>query len=239
MIEYPDPTHRLARNGFEWGMPPRSLQERGKWEREADKILGEAYGELSRGGSMTYLGGNHVWSLDQHEEGSGAIPGPDMILEGDVLDPVDEVVAVASLVAGLSHAETQVVTALAEGARTGVLGWTEPLAARFGKTPNTIRVTWSHAKRKLRREWATEPEPGPDRVRPVSGWTGNGETVFIGQPRSWGVRIAPAEAEAAMERYRACKTRNRDWHYERSLTDDGWQLGDDNLWGDWSPRWLA
>lgn len=229
---FPGPTTRLARNGFAWGLPPRSPAARYKWEREADRILGEAHERLGKDGAVWDAEGNRVWSLDQFENGNGGFPGPDVVLDESVFDTVDGIVAVAALEAALSPAEIEIVTALAEGTRTGVYGWTEPMAARFGKAPATIRQTWSAARKKLRRDWATEPERR-ERARLRSSTEGNGHTLFVGRPRSWGRRVDPQDAAEALARH-ALRRSSRDWRYERSLTDDGWQLHDDNLWSDWT-----
>lgn len=238
-LRFEAPTSRLAENGFSWGLPPRSQRARDKWEREADKILSEAFSKLPNYSEVRDAQGRRVWSLDQYQDAYGDIGGPDLFLDDAKIDPVDDLVNVASFVAGLTKSEEEIVTALAEGAPSGALGWTEPLAARFGKTPNNVRSIWHRARTKLRKEWAEEPPERPERVRPRSGMTGNGETVFIGQPRSWGVRIDPGDACQAMIAHELNPIRNSDWRYERSLTEDGWQLGDDNLWADLAPRWLA
>lgn len=237
-VQHGHPTSRLSENGFSWGLPPRSQRARDKWEREADKILNEAFERLGKDGAVRDNEGRRVWSLDQ-EEDQDVFAGPDVILEDPSFDPVDDLVNVASFVADLSKSEEEIVTALAEGAPVGVYGWTESLATRFGKSLATVRQTWSTAKRKLKSTWAEQPQDRPERVRPRSGMTGNGETVFIGQPRSWGVRIDPWDACQAMIGHELNPIKNSDWRYERSLTEDGWQLGDDNLWADLSARWLA
>lgn len=233
------PTSRLARNGFEWGMPPRSQKGRDKWEREADRILGEAHAQLGKDGAVWDAQGNRVWSLDQYQDMHGDVLaqdfGWDSITAGDL---ADQTVAEAALVASLTPSETEVVSALAEGTSSGVYGWTEPLAARFGWTPGAVRKHWSTARKKLRNCWALEPDPWV-RTPLRSCQEGNGHTLFIGQPRSWG-RIVTAEDKAeALTLHRTSPIKDHDWRYERSLTDDGWQLWDDNLWSDWSPRWLA
>jgi hypothetical protein len=91
-------------------------------------------------------------------------------------------------------------------------------------------VTWSHAKTKLKDEWAEEPDEIEDKPRLRSSYEGNGHRLFIGKPVNWGPR---ASAEDVWEAYNArglSEVSDSDWSYSASLTEDGWQLGDDQVW---------
>lgn len=216
-------------------IPPGDAKARRALEREADALLEAGYQDrIQKTGRMNYLGGQHVWSLDQREDGFGVEAGPDLWL--GVAPEYDTEAVVQSAVedAGLTRSEAELVEAVADGAEVGVYGWSEPLADRFRKSEANIRQTWSTSKRKLIKHWGNQPEPR-DRSVLRSSKEGNGHTLFIGVPVLRGPRVNPAEVPEAMLRHAQGARRNRDWRYQRSLTEDGWQLGDDNLWGDWTP----
>jgi len=223
----------MAEEEAEWRgtIPPRRPWEQAALEREADAILSAAHERLRKSGAVKDNEGRRVWSLDAGFEEAVA---PDVILGGTTVehDEVDDLVA--SLEGILTPSERQIVQAIAEGSPSPGADdravWTEAIATLTGKTQNTVRVTWSNAKKKLINEWANEPE---ERERTVihSSKEGNGHTLVIGSDPGWRPRrVDPQEAAEALRKHGENSFRNSDWNYERSLTEDGWQLGDDEFW---------
>lgn len=217
-------------------IPPSDAKARRALEREADALLETGYQDrLSKRGMMTYgTDSKRVWSLDQYAEAHGEVADQDLWLGVAPEYDTEGVVQSAVEDAGLTRSEAELVEAVADGAEVRVYGWSEPLADRFRKTPGHIRKTWSTARKKLVNHWANQPEPRL-KTEVSSSQEGNGHTLFIGRPVLRGARVDRSEVPEAMLRHAESARRNRDWRYQRSLTEDGWQLGDDNLWGDWTP----
>lgn len=219
----------MAEEEWRGAIPPRRPWEQAALEREADAILSAAHERLRKSGAIKDNEARRVWSLDSEFD---EVAAPDVVLGGTAIehDAVDDLMA--SLEDILTKSELQIVQMIAEGMPWG--GWTEAnrrLAENLGKTEKNIRVTWSHAKKKLINEWANEPE---ERERTVihSSKEGNGHTLVIGSDPDWRPRrVDPQEAAEALRKHGENSFRNSDWNYQRSLTDDGWQLGDDDLWG--------
>jgi len=66
-------------------------------------------------------------------------------------------VAEVTEIAGLTKLERRVVGAIVDGSPIpDGKNYTEPLARRLNTTPNTLRVTWTKVKKKLRDNWAAE-----------------------------------------------------------------------------------
>lgn len=215
-------------------IPPRDAKARRALEREADALLEAGYQDRIQKTGRMYLGDQHVWSLDQYGEAHGEVADQDLWLGVAPEYDTESLVREAALDAGLTRSEIELVEAVADGAEVGPYGWPKPLADRFRKSEANIRQTWSTGRKKLIKGWANEPE-ARERTSLRSSKEGNGHTLFIGHPVTRGARVDLGDAAEAMVRHGENTFRNRDWRYQRSLTEDGWQLGDDNLWGDWTP----
>ena len=212
---------------------PDDRKSRAALERWADDILREAHSRLSKDGAVKDHTGVRVWSLDVRNAEEA---GSDLILGGTVLahDAVDDLIASLEVGTTLTRTELLVVQALAEGAPSpGQFEWTSSIADMLGKTPVNIRNTWMHAKRKLISEWANEPEERKV-TKLYHSIEGSGFNLISGAEKDWRMPVVdPVNAKEALAEYEANAYRDNDWNYERSLTDDGWQLGDDSLWADW------
>lgn len=198
--------------------------------RQADSTLKAAHARLGKTGTMRDNQNHLVGSLDYVED---AIAGPDLVLDDPtVREDVSGLLADLYELCGLSHSEMAVVQAVVEGANQGTYGWSDAVAARLDTTPNNVRVIWSRAKKKIKATWAIEPK---ERDVPKLRHSIEGSGPYCGgEDRSWSRAIDPTEAKDAMIRYECREetpgVRDDDWTYSYSLTEDGYQLGDDELW---------
>ena len=213
---------------------PSHWRSRNQLEREADEILKAAFKRLGKTGAVKDNEARRVWSLDIRDDQD---PGPDLTLEDSGIrwDKVDHLMAVLREDTTLTGRELELVQVIAEGTIWG--GWRgsyDRVAALLGITHANARKIWERAKKKLLDQWANEPEPW-GRTPLKHSIEGGGFLVINGTAlASPGTpRVDPNEAREAMIRYEESAWRDTDWRHERSLTDDGWQLGDDSLWQDW------
>ncbi len=215
------------------GIVPSHWRARNALEREADEILKAAFARLGKTGAIKDNEARRVWSLDIRNDQD---PGPDMILgeAQEKWDKVDHLMAFLSEDAGLTVREQQIVQVIAEGTIWGAWrGSYDRIAEMLGITTNNARSIWDRAKKKLLATWANEPEPW-GRTLLKHSIEGGGFLLISGGPAEARYpKVDPNEAREAMFRYQENAWRDSDWQYERSLTDDGWQLGDDALWQDW------
>lgn len=214
---------------------PEDWKTRASLERIADEILREAHERLGKDGAVWDNEGRRVWSLNVREDQDA---GEDVILGGTALtfDHVDDLMASLQGVTTLTRSELGVVQALAEGAPSpGQFEWTQTVAEMLGKTPNNIRTIWDRAKKKLIAEWANEPQEREVR-RVKHAIAGTGFNLISGQAMDWGYPTVTdhEDASLALKMHEELEHLDSDWNYEQSLTDDGWQLGDDALWSEWS-----
>lgn len=199
-------------------------------ERQADRLLEDAYGRLRQGrrgktGAMLDADHRKIFSLIGYDQ-----TGRDVIL-GEPAERLDVSKLLDDLreVAGLTRSELVVVECIAEGGATRLYGWTDAVAQQLGKSPATIRMHWSNAKRKLLDAWAIEPKPhtrsdprGPAEGTEVTPISSGLPPVFKWLPFDEIVLAVRAHVREAW--------RNADWDETPSLTPDGWHLWDDALW---------
>lgn len=220
-------TPRLRAHGFEWGIPSKSPDGRRRLERGADEILRKAHSFITTEGRMQHDSGKRVLSLNPDILESEAPEDWESWSE----DVFDEFVSQVSWIAALTPSETEIVQLIAQSTiQIGAYGGYEAAALHLDKRINTVRVTWFNAKTKLLEHWAEEPEERAPRQPLRSSIEGNGHTVFIGKPVNWGPMVSPEDAAEAYRNRALNEISDSDWNYRASLTEDGWQLGDDHFW---------
>jgi hypothetical protein len=224
---YHEPTTRLQAHGFDWGIPSRSVDGTRRLERRADDILAKAHEKLLKDSRVRDADGRQALSFDPE------IFNPEIPKEPEIwsLDEFEIFVTTVAWIAGLTPSETEVVRLIAQSSiQIGAYGGYEAAALHLDKTINTIRVTWSHAKRKLRDNWAEEPgdpEPPP---RLVSSKVGSGHKLITGGHMDVSPKVTSEDRDEAYRNRDLEGCPESDWTYQSSLTEDGFQLGDDRLW---------
>lgn len=224
---YSHPTTRLKAHGFAWGKPPFAPDKRRRLELEADEILRKAHEQIRKHGRQQDADNRWVISLNPDILGVEIPDEPETWPE----DEFDKFIFVVQEVAGLTDSETQIVRLVAQSSiQIGAYGGYEAAALHLDKRIHTVRQTWSVAKKKLIQNWAEEPETHVKGPRPRSGEHGTGHRLFIGKPVDWGPIVSPEDKAEAYRNRDLEGPPESDWNYAPSLTEDGWQLGDDHLW---------
>lgn len=205
---------------------PEDPAERRALEREANALLSGAHAERTADGRMRDNHGQRVISLN--DEYGLDVEALWLVTN---LDQVETLMIELAEGTTLTSSERVVCQAIAEGCPVPpAYGWADVVANLTGKSPANVRQTWKNARKKLIDEWANEPDERK-RMRLRTAREGNGFNLIIGGEGSSSVpRIDPKEALFATLGHEVTKHLDRDWGYEPSLTDDGWQLGDDHLW---------
>lgn len=206
---------------------PETEPERRRLERWADSILAEAHLRKTSDGRMRDNNGRRVMSLDD-EYGLEV----SALWLSTNLDKVERLMVDLADTTSLTRAERDVCQAIAEGsALPPARGWTDSVAEMLRKTPNAVWSAWHKAKKKLIDEWANEPEERTTKVILKSAREGTGHNLIIGRERpDRAPRVGLADKIVAWVGHLETKSLDRDWGYEPSLTDDGWQLHDDHFW---------
>lgn len=137
-------------------------------------------------------------------------------------DAVDELMAEVTDLCGLTKREAQVVRAIVEGGVWGPhAGGYARVALELGMKPGAVKWHWQNARKKLIEHWTADDYQMPKVTFHRSSSEGNGFTVVVGGPRTWGPQMMPEDRNRAVT---TSTVSDADWKYQPSIDPDGWPL---------------